>query len=146
MEARLLLVEDDAPFRRSLETFLRRAGYIFDSCATAREALELSRKTVYAVAVVEYRLPDADGCWLIHKLRAHHPRIRAVFLSAYDYESVATEWPDEEDNAYLKKPFDPVELESVLDSLLKADQLTPKQKLQLISDRYEKDILAPQPS
>ncbi len=128
VEARLLLVEDDAPFRRSLETFLRRAGYIFDSCATAREALELSRETVYAVAVVEYRLPDADGSQLICELRSLQPQIRAVFITVYDHDAMVSESPDD---AYLKKPFDPVELESVLNAFRKTDQLIPNAEVRV---------------
>ena len=43
-EVVVLLVEDDASLRRSLEKYLERAGCIFSGCSTAREALALAER------------------------------------------------------------------------------------------------------
>lgn len=111
---RVLLVEHDAPFRRSLETFLRRVEYVFESCATAREAMTLMREQPYAVAVVESRLPDADGLDLVQRLRQQKPDLQAVLLSAYDDEAVTGGLQQNVDALFLKKPFDPTQLDVVL--------------------------------
>lgn len=115
---RILLIEDDAPFRRSLENFLRRAGYRFDSCATAREAAELASTRDYSLVILEYHLPDANGVDLINRLRALQTPVHALILSVYDYETVAKEFQAERHALFLKKPFDPSEFEWLLNSLL----------------------------
>ncbi|NSW86005.1 MAG: response regulator [Syntrophobacteraceae bacterium] len=115
-ENRILLVEDDAPLRRSLENFLERAGYAFDSCSTAREALQLAEKVHHGVVISEYHLPDADGTGLLEKLKILVPEMVAIILSEYDFQVVADEIVRVSVGSYLKKPFDLVEMESALSS------------------------------
>ena len=114
MENRVLLVEDEAPLRRSLEKFLERAGYAFDSCATAREALVLAEKLDYNIALVEYHLPDANGASLLEKLRRTIPDIATIMISEYDFQAVVCDLVRTNVRCYLKKPFDLAEFEAAL--------------------------------
>jgi DNA-binding NtrC family response regulator len=115
-ENRLLLVEDEAPLRRSLENFLHRGGYAFDSCGTSREALAQALECHYDVAIVEYHLSDGDGIALIERLRTLQPNLRAIMISAYDFQAIADELQRMDVYAFLKKPFDPIDLETALRS------------------------------
>lgn len=116
MEAavRVLLVEDEAPLRRSLTKFLERAGYAFDSCTTARDALERARDDSFDVLIAEYRLPDANGTELLEKLKRTLPEIASIIIAEYDRQVVADSLDRAGVETYLKKPFDVVELESAL--------------------------------
>lgn len=116
MENRVLLVEDQGPLRRSLESFLERGGYAYDSCATAQEALALAEAQCPNVAIVDYHLPDASGFTLLKRLAQIAPGIPVVMISAYDYQAVAKELLRSGIHSYLKKPFDPVDLEVALSS------------------------------
>lgn len=116
VENRVLLVEDDAPLKRSLEKFLNQAGYAFASCTTAREALALAEKLRYDIVIVEYHLPDANGASLLEKLMLNAPNAAAIVLSEYDFQAIANELNRVEFEFYLKKPFDLVELEAALTS------------------------------
>ncbi len=116
MENRVLLVEDQGPLRRSLEGFLERGGYAYDSCATAQEALVLAEAQRHDVAIVDYHLPDASGFTLLKRLTQVAPGIPVVMISAYDYQAVAKELLCSGIHSYLKKPFDPVDLEIALSS------------------------------
>jgi DNA-binding response OmpR family regulator len=112
----VLLVEDDAPLKRSLEKFLNQAGYAFDSCSTAREALVLAEKHRHDVVIVEYHLPDSNGSSLIEKLMLVAPAASAILLSKYDFQAIADDLDRVEIGSFLKKPFDLVELETALSS------------------------------
>jgi DNA-binding response OmpR family regulator len=114
LENRVLLVEDEAPLRRSLEKFLERAGYTFDSCATAREALVLAGRVDYGITLVEYHLPDANGVSLLEKLRRLIPNVVTIMISQYDFQAVADDLVRENVRFYLKKPFDLTEFEAAL--------------------------------
>lgn len=122
LENRLLLVEDEAPLRRSLEKFLERAGYAFDSCATAREALTLAQKRNYSIALVEYHLPDANGASLLEKLRRASPGIMTIMISEYDFQAVASDLVHTNVRCYLKKPFDLAEFEAALENGSRAEK------------------------
>jgi DNA-binding NtrC family response regulator len=112
--ARVLLVEDEAPLRRSLIKFLERAGYAFDSCTTVREALVRAQNDVYHILIAEYRLPDANGTELLEKLKRVFPEITSIIIAEYDCQAVADSLNRVGVGSYLKKPFDVVELESAL--------------------------------
>lgn len=110
----VLLVEDDASFRRSLEKFLNQAGYAFDSCSTAREAMALAEKLRHDVVIVEYHLPDANGASLLEKLMLVAPKTAAIVVSEYDFQAIANELGRVKIESFLKKPFDLAELEAAL--------------------------------
>jgi DNA-binding NtrC family response regulator len=112
----VLLVEDDASLRRSLEKFLDRAGYAFDSCSTASQALNLAQKVPPHVVILEYHLPDANGHSLIEKLKLIAPEAVAIVLSEYDFQAVAEDLDRVQIETFLKKPFDLVDFESALHS------------------------------
>jgi DNA-binding NtrC family response regulator len=113
---RLLLIEADPSLKRSLENYLKRFGYTFDSCATARDALILAAKNPYGMILAEYHLPDANGALLLNTLKSSFPAAVTILLSEYDHHVIAENLARTDIQFYLKKPFDLVELESVLSS------------------------------
>lgn len=115
-ENRVLLVEDEAPLRRSLEKYLEGAGYAFDGCTSACEGLMLAARGHYDIVIVEYHLPDANGAVFLEKLMRIVPDVAAIMISEYDFPVVAPELARVNVRSYLKKPFDLVELETVLSS------------------------------
>ncbi|MGO9313866.1 MAG: response regulator, partial [Syntrophobacteraceae bacterium] len=116
VENLVLLVEDDASLRRSLEKFLDQAGYAFDSCSTASQALNLAQKVPPHVVILEYHLPDANGPSLIEKLKLIAPETAAIVLSEYDFQAIAEDLDRVEFETFLKKPFDLVDFEAALHS------------------------------
>lgn len=113
-ENHVLLVENDACLKRSLEKFLNRAGYAFHGCSTAAQALAFAQKTVPDVVIVEYHLPDADGHSLIKKLNIVAPEAVIIVLSEYDFQTLAADLRRCRIKTFLKKPFDLVDFEAAL--------------------------------
>jgi DNA-binding NtrC family response regulator len=112
----VLLVENEASLRRSLTKYLQRAGYSFECCSTARDALALAERLDPDIVISEYHLPDANGLALLEKLTLMHPDVAAILLSEYDYQALAKDVLRVEVRSFLKKPFDLVELEAALSS------------------------------
>lgn len=110
----VLLVEDDAPLKRSLEKFLNTAGYPFQSCSTAAQALALAQAANPRVVILEYHLPDANGCSLLKKLDLVVPGIIAIVLSEFDFQAVACNLDRVNIQTFLQKPFDLVDFEAAL--------------------------------
>jgi DNA-binding NtrC family response regulator len=123
-ENRVLLVEDEAPLRRSLEKFLERSGYTYDSCCSARDALFLAQRSNYNIIILEYHLPDANGGKLLQDLKRVNPDLASIVISEFDFPSVSRELFKAEVRSFLKKPFDVVELESAMISA-RSKQCTP---------------------
>jgi DNA-binding response OmpR family regulator len=111
---RILLVEADAPLRRSLEKFLKRAEHTFESCTSAREALSRVAAFDPDVVIAEYHLPDANGAELLRELMRVVPDVRTILISEFDFQVVADAVVRVDVGSFLKKPFDLVELETAL--------------------------------
>lgn len=116
LESHVLLVEDEAPLKRSLEKYLEGAGYTFDSCSNAREALNLAVKRPYDIVIAEYHLPDANGSVLLEQLTLIMPDVATIMISEFDLQAVAADLFRANVQWYLKKPFDLVDLEAALAS------------------------------
>lgn len=83
MTGRVLIVDDDIAFGRTLGRALRRRGYDVVNCASAGEAREVLPGESVDVVVLDYQLPDADGLALLAELKT--AAAGAVFLMATAY-------------------------------------------------------------
>jgi DNA-binding response OmpR family regulator len=58
---RILLVEDEAAIRELLTYAVDAEGYVVDAAASVAEAWALLDANSYALAIVDWQLPDGDG-------------------------------------------------------------------------------------
>ncbi|MGA8107945.1 MAG: sigma-54 dependent transcriptional regulator [Acidobacteriaceae bacterium] len=65
----ILIVDDEAEIRESLEEILREEGYSVSTAGTAAEALTLARDPVFDVLLLDIWLPDRDGLEVLAELR-----------------------------------------------------------------------------
>jgi len=110
-------VESDAPFRRSLENCVKRAGYLYESASSCDQARRLAKSKRYHLCVVEYHLKDGNGARLVEELKKDHADLRAVLISFYDFEWISRDVVPVADE-FLKKPFDLLDFERTLRSLV----------------------------
>jgi two-component system nitrogen regulation response regulator NtrX len=66
----ILIVDDEAEIRETLEEILREEGYAVASAATAAEGLTQARDPVYDLLLLDIWLPDRDGLEVLAELRA----------------------------------------------------------------------------
>jgi Response regulator containing CheY-like receiver, AAA-type ATPase, and DNA-binding domains len=101
------VVDDDRSVRFVLSTALREAGYAvegFDSAAAALQALD--ERPVPALLFTDVRMPGDDGLVLLEKLKAAHPQLPVIVMSAYtDVASTAGAFRGGA-HEFLSKPFD----------------------------------------
>ncbi len=104
--ARVWVVDDDRAVRFVLATALREAGHEVTAFDSAQAALDALRRTVPALIFTDVRMPGGDGIELLRKLKAMHPDLPVIVMSAYtDVASTAGAfrggaWE------FLSKPFD----------------------------------------
>ncbi|HWI80604.1 sigma 54-interacting transcriptional regulator [Ramlibacter sp.] len=108
--ARLLVVDDDADMLRLLSLRLRAAGYQVATAASAEAAmaqLEIERPQL---VLSDVRLPGRDGLALFDHIRARHPALPVILLTAHGTIPDAVEATSRGVFSYLTKPYDAKEL------------------------------------
>jgi len=105
--ATVWVVDDDRSVRFVLSTALRDAGYSvegFDSAAAALAAL--AQQPPPDLLFTDVRMPGDDGLVLLDKLKAAHPQLPVIVMSAYtDVASTAGAFRGGA-HEFLSKPFD----------------------------------------
>ena len=106
-EARILVVDDDAPMLRSVQRILA-ADYRVRAAAAPGEALEIAREFEPHVAVLDIRMPGMDGFELMNRLKALDAQIQVVLMtgSVYQMDQQLIRAIREKAFYYINKPFD----------------------------------------
>src|SRR5580692_585812 len=86
----ILIVDDEAEIRESLEEILREEGYSVASAGTAAEALTLARDPVYDVMLLDVWLPDRDGIEILAELRALDAAARPEVIVISGHATIET--------------------------------------------------------
>lgn len=124
---RLLVVEDEAPLRQQLVSYLRAQSYTVDSAADGIEGHFLGSEYDYDLAIIDLGLPKLDGISLIKKLRAEGKKFPILILTARGNWQDKVEGLEAGSDDYLVKPFHNEELRARLNALLRRSggQATP---------------------
>jgi DNA-binding NtrC family response regulator len=116
MEAKILIVEDDASTGRSLHKVLRDEGYSVDVIARGDEGLEAAKTRPYDVVITDLKLPGLIGLELIRLLHAEKPKLPIILMTAHGTTETAIEATKFGACEYLMKPFEADELLDLVDS------------------------------
>ncbi|OLT30111.1 DNA-binding response regulator [Nocardiopsis sp. CNR-923] len=101
----VLVVDDEPNIRELLAASLELDGFTAVRAANAADALASAREHGPALAVVDVMLPDADGFALAADLRADHPGLPVLFLTARDSVSDRVAGLRAGADDYVTKPF-----------------------------------------
>jgi DNA-binding NtrC family response regulator len=118
---RVLVVDDHRSARENLVESLRLRGLVAEGAAGMAEALEAAARAVPDVVVSDVRMPGGDGLALLDALRARHPAVQVLLVTAYATVPEAVQAVRRGAREYLTKPFDPEDLVAKLERI--ADEL-----------------------
>ena len=102
---RALVVDDEAPSRRTLQLLLanHRDLQLVGECATGPEALETIERTDPDLLFLDIHLPGFSGFELLDRVKTERPPT-VIFVTAYDEHALRAFDASAAD--YLLKPFD----------------------------------------
>lgn len=125
---KVLVVDDDPVLLRMVQTFLLSSEDPYEVLLanSGPEALEIARKEIPDLVLLDLMMPDMDGIEVCVQLRASRstyliPVIMLTASALHDHrlEALRTGVDD-----YLSKPFDPEELEVRIQSLIRRIRLS----------------------
>ena len=110
MQGTVLIVDDEKQLASFLERLLVNKGFDVHVAQTAAEARRKMGSCFPDVALMDLRLPDADGMELMSSLIKEHPDTSFIVMTAYGSIKSAVESTRLGAVDYLTKPFEPEEL------------------------------------
>ena len=117
--SRIAVLDDDPQLRNLLRRYLSEKGYTVDTAATAPELDRLLHRHVYALVILDLRLPGEDGLSVCRRLRARGEDIPIIMLTARGDEASRVSGLELGADDYLAKPFSPRELIARIQSVLR---------------------------
>lgn len=102
----VLVVDDDRTICETLAEYFAERGYVARTASTATEGRQAAAAHSPDVAVVDLRLPDADGLVLFEALRADDPELAVVFLTGHGDVPTAVRAMRDGASDFLEKPID----------------------------------------
>ena len=104
----ILFVDDEPDLLSSLRRFLRKAPYQSHFAGSGREAFEILATQSVDIIVSDLRMPGMDGMSLLSKVKAAHPAIIRLVLSANrDVVQTIDAINTGEVYRYIAKPLNP---------------------------------------
>ncbi|MFZ2160032.1 MAG: PAS domain-containing protein [Bradyrhizobium sp.] len=103
----ILLVEDEEGLRSLNARGLRSRGYNVIEASNGIEAMEALDEKNGAVDLVvsDVVMPEMDGPTLLREMRIRNPNLKIIFVSGYAEEAFDKSLPENEQFAFLAKPF-----------------------------------------
>lgn len=121
----VLVVDDDIDAQELFICILECNGVNVTAASSAKQALVAISKSVPDVIICDIGMPDIDGFTLIRQIRKmpkeQGGEIPAIAVTAYNREEICELSQENDFQDCLIKPFDPDELLSKINLLIKKD-------------------------
>ncbi len=120
---RILIVDDDASFRRIVEYTLQEAGFETTSCGDPKAALDAFTENPFELVISDMRMAELSGLELLTRVLAIDSDVPVIIATAHADVDNAVEAMREGAFDYLQKPVNRAELKLVVDRALELRKL-----------------------
>ena len=133
MKGKILIVDDDANMRESVNDNLEVEGYETAQASSAAEAVAQVKKTRFDVILMDYNLTDGTGIDAIQQIRALNTESQILMVTAHASLDTALKAIQESVDDFLTKPVNFDHLKRAIAKSLEKMRL--KQDLQNANDK-----------
>jgi DNA-binding NtrC family response regulator len=102
----ILIIDDEAEIRESLQTLLELEGYSVDTAGTGEEGLARIGQSTFDLVLLDLALPDRDGMDLLAELRTHDSQFSVIMITAYGTVENAVKAMQAGAANFVQKPWD----------------------------------------
>ena len=122
MNKRLLIVDDDAPFRDRLSKSMEKKGFEVEIFYDLKSSITRINQKKFDYAIVDMRLGDGSGLELVKMIKLLNPKTRSLLLTGYGNIATAVAAIKSGAIDYLPKP---AEIERIYESLISSKNILP---------------------
>lgn len=130
----ILVVDDEEPVRRILETLLETEGFRVLEAADGKTCLQLAYEHHPDLVLLDILMPGWDGRKVCSLLRSASPDIGIIMISAVAGEQERVDRINDGADDYLTKPFHNEELMARIRAVLRRSRLSPTRQTRSYQD------------
>src|ERR1700680_3351227 len=137
-KGRILVIDDEADIRESLEALLSLEGYHIELAQNATEGLKKIESSSYDLVLLDLLMPDRSGMEVLLDIRERDTETPIFMITAYGSVEVAVKALKAGANDYFSKPWDNEKLLLEIDRMIARARLE-RENLQLkraLKQRY----------
>ncbi|HTA25750.1 MAG TPA: sigma-54 dependent transcriptional regulator [Terriglobales bacterium] len=102
----VLIIDDEAAIRESLETLLEMEGYAVDSADSGELGLARIGEHSFDLVLLDLALPDRNGMELLAEIHAQDPQLSIIMITAYGTVENAVRAMQVGAANFIQKPWD----------------------------------------
>ena len=102
----VLIIDDEAAIRESLETLLAIEGYNVEAASSAEEGLALLAATPRDLVLLDFALPDRNGIEVLEEIRQRDAGLPVIMITAYGTVENAVKAIQAGATNFIQKPWD----------------------------------------
>jgi len=120
---RILVIDDEAEIRESLETLLQLEGYEVDQAQNGAEGERKLEQRAYDLVLLDLMMPDKSGMEVLRDVRERDRHTPIFMITAYGTLEAAVQAVKLGANDYLAKPWDNDKLLIEIDRIIAGQRL-----------------------
>jgi two-component system, OmpR family, phosphate regulon sensor histidine kinase PhoR len=135
----ILIVDDEPGMRDGIKRVLKPYGHNITTASDGKEAFEIIKNHSFDLALLDLKLPDADGLEILDAILTKDPLTVCVIITAYATLDTAVDATKRGAFDYLAKPFTADQVLMIIDKaldrrdlLVQADELRKERDLSLL--------------
>jgi DNA-binding NtrC family response regulator len=102
----VLIIDDEAAIRESLETLLEFEGYFVQAAETGEDGLARLGEAPYDLVLLDFALPDRNGLEVLSEIRSRDPQLPVIMITAYGTVDNAVRAMQNGATNFIQKPWD----------------------------------------
>jgi len=102
----ILIIDDEAGIRESLQTLLELEGYDVETAANGEQGIARLGDRSFDLVLLDLALPDRNGIDLLAEIRAHAPQLSVIMITAYGTVENAVKAMQAGAANFVQKPWD----------------------------------------
>jgi DNA-binding NtrC family response regulator len=102
----VLIIDDEAEIRESLQTLLEMEGFAVETAATGELGLQRIGEHPFDLILLDLALPGRDGMEVLAEIRAHETRLPVIMITAYGTVENAVRAMQSGAANFVQKPWD----------------------------------------
>ena len=133
-----MVIDDENVVLKSCARILGRLGYEIDTTSDPRDGLKRVLDEFFNIVIVDLKMPDIDGMQILKSVKEARPETEVIMITGYSTVETAVQAMKLGAADYVAKPFNPDELEVVVERAAEKQDLLQENRYlrEELQDKY----------